>query len=66
MVFVNTSITGKETPKRCVILTFRNVTQRTNKDEIERHVEINSRVHQSYTYPDGCTPLPITRIPSSV
>jgi len=43
-----------------------NVTHRTNKGEVERHIEINSRVHQSYPYPDGCTPLPITRIQPSV
>ena len=43
-----------------------NVTHRINKGEIERHIEINGRVHQSYSYPDGCTLLPITRIPTRV
>jgi hypothetical protein len=39
-----------------------NVTHRTNKGEADRHMEINGRVHQQYSYPDDCTLLPITRI----
>ena len=40
-----------------------NAVTRTNKGEAERHVNINRRVSPSYTYPDGCDPVPIVRVP---
>jgi cytidylate kinase len=42
-----------------------NVMHRTNKTEPDRHKEINERVHRGYIYPEGCKPIPITRVPKN-
>lgn len=39
-----------------------NVKKRTNKNNIEGHLNINNHWHSLYTYPVGIKPIPITRI----
>jgi len=39
-----------------------NVQKRTNKRDIKGHISINMRLSKVYTYPDGATIIPISRI----
>lgn len=42
-----------------------NVRLRRNKGEPDDHISINQRAHSQYTYPDGCHPIRIFRLPLS-
>lgn len=40
-----------------------NVVNRTNPRDTKRQLKINAQVSAAYSYPDGCEPVPVFRIP---